>query len=360
MDQAGLAVYRPVRLDREYLAKKALDQFGRSHPGTWRTSSASRKMLVLQEFTDSIRSLEESLAIDNPAVLIGHSCWAKVHLTALHFPKNHVPLVLEALGEVLKKELPLDFRKKADSCITESLAALKNTSPDIPSCIAENNPHADVARSFLAALIAGNQKEAGRVLGNAIRSGIPLKNIYIHVFQPVLQETGRLWQLNKVSIAQEHFVTASVGTFMARLHDQVPSSGKGKKRRKGMTVIAASVGAELHDVGIRMVADFFTMDGGDTYYLGANTPVQSILEAARDRKADIVTLSTTMPYHLPDVQYLIRALRGDRKTERVKIIVGGYPFRIIPDLWKQIGADAFAGDAEEAVVVANRLVPGRR
>ena len=360
MDQAGLAVYRPVRLDRDYLAQKALDHFGKSHPGTSRTSSASRKMLVLEEFTDSICSLEESLAIDNPAILIEHSCWAKVHLTALHFPKNHVYLVLEALGEVLKKELPLDFRKQAGAFITESLAALKNSSTDIPPSITADNPHADVARSFLAALIAADQKEAGRVLGNAIRSGTPLKNISIHVLQPVLRETGRLWQLNKVSIAQEHFVTASVETFMARLHDRVLPADEGEKGQRGMTVVAASVGAELHDVGIRMVADFFLRDGWDTYYLGANTPVQSILEAVQDRKADIITLSTTMPRHLPDVQYLIRSLRGDRETARVKIIVGGYPFRIVPDLWKQIGADAYAGDAEEAVVVASRLVPGRR
>ena len=176
----------------------------------------------------------------------------------------------------------------------------------------------------------------------------------------MLQETGRLWQLNEVSIAQEHFVTASVVSFMARLHDQVVSSGKGETRRREMTVVAASVGAELHDVGIRMVADFFTMDGWDTYYLGANTPVQSILEAVQDRKAALITLSATMPRHLPDVQYLIRSLRGDEKTEGIKIIVGGYPFRIVPGLWKQIGADAYAGDAEEAVVVASHLVPERR
>ena len=81
-----------------------------------------------------------------------------------------------------------------------------------------------------------------------------------------------------------------------------------------MTVIAASVGAELHDVGIRMVADFFRMDGWETYYLGANTPVQSILAAVQERKADLITLSTTMPRHLPDVQYLIRSLRGDPAT----------------------------------------------
>jgi methanogenic corrinoid protein MtbC1 len=278
----------------------------------------------------------------------------------MHFPENHVHQVLEVLGEVLKEELPPGFRSQAGAFITESLAALKKTSPETPSCITADNPHADIARSFLAALIAADQKRAGQVLENAIGSGITLKNIFIHVLEPVLQETGRLWQVNEVSIAQEHFVTASIGMFMARLHDRILPLGRGKKRRRGMTVVAASVGAELHDVGIRMVADFFTLSGWDTYYLGANTPVESILEAVRDRKADMVTLSTTMPQHLPDAEYLIRSLHGDPSTAGIKIIVGGYPFRIVPDLWKQVGADAYAGDAEEAVVVADRLMKKHR
>ena len=161
IDQAGSTIYHPVRLDRDYLAEKALDQFARSHPGTWRTSSASWKTQLLEEFRDSIRSLEESLAIDNPAIFIDHSCWAMVHLTALHFPKNHVSLVLDVLDEVLRKELPGDFRKQAGAFITESQAALRKTSTGIPSCITPDNPYADVARSFLSALIAADQG-AGR------------------------------------------------------------------------------------------------------------------------------------------------------------------------------------------------------
>ncbi len=360
MDKAGVPVYHHVRLDRDYLAGKALDQFEKNHPGSWRTTSASQKMRVLEEFRDLISSLEESLAMDNPAVFIDHACWAKVHFTALHFPKNHVSLLLVALGEVLKKELPPDFREKAGSYLTENLAILKHISPDIPSYITADNPVADVARSFLSALIAADREQAGGILKDAVRSGTPLKDIYLHVFQPVLQETGRLWQMQQVSIAQEHFVTASVETLMARLHDRFLSSGRGKKGRRGTTVIAAGVGTELHSVGIRMVTDFFELDGWDTYYTGANTPVQSILEAARDRKADVIALSATMPRHLPDVQYLIRSLRADRGTAGATIIVGGYPFRIVPELWEQIGADAYAENAEEAVTIADRLAPERR
>ena len=360
MRKAGLPVYHPVTLDREYLAGKAMDAFGKRYPGSWRTTSASRKMRVLEEFRDLISSLEESLAMDNPAVFIDHACWAKVHLTALHFPKNHVSHVLDVLGEVLAKELPPDFREPAGTMITESSAVLKNVSPDVPSPITPDNPLSDSAGSFLTALLGADRERAGKILDDAVRSGTPVKDLYLRILQPVLEETGRLWQLQQVSIAQEHFVTASVETLMVRLHDRfLPSGGAGRERR-GTTLVAAGVGADLHSVGIRMVADFFEMDGWDTFCTGANTPATSILEAARDRKADVIALSATMPRHLPDVRYLIRSLRADRGTARATIIVGGYPFRLVPGLWKQIGADAFAGTAEEAVAVADRLVPERR
>jgi signal transduction histidine kinase len=40
--------------------------------------------------------------------------------------------------------------------------------------------------------------------------------------------------------------------------------------------------------GARMVADFFELDGWDTYFLGANTPTDSILRAVEERRADIL------------------------------------------------------------------------
>jgi methanogenic corrinoid protein MtbC1 len=359
VDHAGISIYHPVKLDRDYLVGKALDRFGMKHTVSWQNSSAIQKIWVQEEFRDLVTSLEESLAIDNPAIFIDHARWAKVHLTYQQFPDNHVSLLLVALGEVLKNELPLDFRGKSVTFIKESLVILKKTSTKIPSFISGDNPIADVARSFLDALIAGDQERAGRLLADVGRSGTPLEEIYLYIFQPVLQETGRLWQLQQINIAHEHFVTAFIELLMAKLHGMSLSSVRGEKKRRGTTVVAVGVGAELHDVGIHMVANFFEMDGWDVYYTGANMPVNSILEVARDRKADMIALSTTMPRNLRDVHYLIRSLHSDERTTKAKIIVGGYPYKIVPDLWKQIGADAYAETATEAVSIADRLVPER-
>ena len=359
MAHAGITVYRPVTLDRDYLAGKALALFGKKHPDIWRDSSASQKTFLQEEFGDLITALEQSFSIDNPAIFTDHVCWAKIHFAALHFPKDHGTHLLDTLGEVLKNELPLDFRKKAVACITAGQATLKKSPDEIPGFITADNPLADEARSFLDAVIAADPARAGKILGNSIGSGKSLKDIYLFIIQPVLQETGRLWQVGQIDIADEHNVTALVETLMARLHDRSFSSGETEKSRKG-TVVAACVGPELHAIGIRMVADFFLLDGWNTYYTGANIPARSVLVAARDQKADVIALSTTLPSHLPDLQYLIRSLRADPGTAGAKIIVGGHIFRIVPDLWKQVGADAYAGTAEEAVTVANRLVPGFR
>lgn len=359
MDQAGLSVYRRVKLDLAYLAGRGMDQFAKRHPAIWRDSSAMQKVQLSDEFSTFIESLEESFAIDNPALFIDHACWAAVHLTSLGFSKKYVSLILDTLREVFEKELPIEFRKQAWDFIVKSQAALKKSSMDVPTCIVPDNPLADVARSFLAAGIAEDKNRALQILEDVLRSGVPVKGIYLNVLEPVLKETGRLWQLGKVGIAQEHFITALVETCMARLHDLIISSGGRKKIRRQKRIVAASVGSDLHEIGIHIVADFFEMDGWATYYFGGNTPVGSILEAVRDQNADVIALSTTMVRYLPEVRYLVRSLRAEKTTSEAKIIVGGYPFKVVPDLWKQIGADAYAGTAEDAVTIANHLIHKR-
>jgi methanogenic corrinoid protein MtbC1 len=70
----------------------------------------------------------------------------------------------------------------------------------------------------------------------------------------------------------------------------------------------------------------------------------------------VVALSITMPDRIAGLDYLIRSLRADKAMAGVKVIVGGYPFAILPELGKQIGADAVAASGEEAVAAANRLM----
>ena len=124
----------------------------------------------------------------------------------------------------------------------------------------------------------------------------------------------------------------------------------------GHVLVATCVSREQHGIGMRMVADFFEMAGWESYYLGVNTPTNSVLQTVIERQADVLAISTTMTFHLGLVRELIAAARNTSTIARTKILVGGGPFNLVPDLWKEIGADGYGRDAIEAVHVAGQLV----
>jgi methanogenic corrinoid protein MtbC1 len=136
--------------------------------------------------------------------------------------------------------------------------------------------------------------------------------------------------------------------------------------RVGRCLVATCVGGELHEIGVRMVADLFEMAGWDSYYIGANAPVQGVLQALEERQADVLAISATLTVHVGQVREMIERVcmanqeYGSSTGRGPIILVGGYPFLISPKLWQRVGADGFAANAREAVQVANALVDARR
>ncbi len=105
-----------------------------------------------------------------------------------------------------------------------------------------------------------------------------------------------------------------------------------------------------------MLSDLFEMDGWDTYYMGANMPEANIISALAEQNPQLLALSVTMPFHITKVHSLINKIRNNILLDNVKIMVGGYPFMLVPDLWRKVGADAFAPDAKEAIRSANNMI----
>lgn len=121
-------------------------------------------------------------------------------------------------------------------------------------------------------------------------------------------------------------------------------------------MVAACAAGEMHEMGLRMVADMFELEGWDTYYLGANTPNDSILQTIIDLKPDMVALSASIHYNLVAVKDLIRLIRNTPDISNIKIIVGGRPFLLAPKLWMKIGTDGCPHNALEAVSLADGMI----
>ncbi len=209
-----------------------------------------------------------------------------------------------------------------------------------------------LAREYLTALRHGDRRKASKLILDAVnKQNISVRDVYLHVFQPALYEVGRLWQINHISVAEEHFITAATQLVMSQLYPYIFTPEK-----KDFVFVACSVSGELHEVGMRMVADFFEMEGWDTYYLGANTPVEAVVQAVADRRADVLGVSATMSFHLRAATQMIQAVRECSSCSKTKILVGGYCFSVSPDAWRKAGADGYAGNAMQALEMARQVL----
>ena len=208
----------------------------------------------------------------------------------------------------------------------------------------------NLGRRYLDLLLDGRRQEAMQVITTEVESGLPIGDAYVDVLQPVMYEVGRLWQTDEIDIATEHYVTAATQLLMARLFPQALAS-----RRISKSMVGCCLGSELHELGMRMVCDFFEFEGWDTYFLGAIIPARSLVKVILDRKPDLVCISATMAFGLPGIRSLIRDLRTATDGHAPRVMVGGLPFLINPDLTAMVGADATAVDARKAVAAAAEL-----
>ena len=212
-------------------------------------------------------------------------------------------------------------------------------------------PLTDLAAAYLDLLLAGDRQLAVDLIQSRVQQDVSIKDLYLYVFQRTQLEIGRLWQNNQITVAQEHYCSAATQLIMSLLYPRILNTAA-----HDPSIVSTCVGGELHEIGIRMVTDFFEMEGWKTYYLGANAPAKTIIKALEERQADILAISATITYHIPQVEKLIKEIRMADSVAEIKILVGGRPFILAPDLWQKLGANAFAADAQAAVEVSKTLI----
>ena len=214
-----------------------------------------------------------------------------------------------------------------------------------------SSPHGNLAAEYLAALLSSDHDKPSQLILDSFRNGVNIQEIYLQVLQPVQYEIGRLWHTGAISVAHEHFASSVTQLVMAQLYPFICVTAQEKV--KGI-IVAVCVSGELHEIGIRMVADFFEMEGWSTHFLGANMSTNDIVEMLHTHKADLLALSASMSSNVVKAKQVITAVRSSQ-AHNTKVMVGGHAFNSVPDLWKQVDADYFAENAESALRLARHM-----
>jgi methanogenic corrinoid protein MtbC1 len=304
----------------------------------------------LQDANYHLAFLADAMRADTPALFANYLAWAKVMLSTRNIPVEDLARHLELTRTVLREALDHDTGALAVEYISAGLAQLQSYPMELPTCLPEDAVHAGLAAEYLAALMTGERHVASKLVLDAAAAGTPVRDLYLQVFQAAQYEVGRLWQTNQITVAEEHYCTAATQLIMSQLYPYVFASDKTEG-----TLVATCVAGDLHEIGVRMVADFFEMDGWNTYFLGASTPAQAVVDAVVQHQAQVLAISATMSGHLRGVDELIHLVRAQPACRDVKILVGGYPFLVAPELWERVGADGTAANAQDAIALAGSL-----
>ena len=341
-----------VRGQRAGIADELVSREFARHPELAARYGKIGREKSLQDAGYHLSFLAQALALNNRAVFVDYVAWVKVMLSQRKVLPADLAFHLECLAEVLREKLPADCGALAAEFVTSAVQAMPAMPEDMPTFLHAGEPLSPLAHQYFAALRRGERHLASQLVLEAVAAGTPVKEIYLHVFQPAQYEIGRLWQTNRISVAQEHYCTAATQLIMSQLYPHIFATAK-----NGHTLIATCVAGDLHEIGVRMVADFFEMEGWNTFYLGANTPHASVIATLVERHADVLAISATISYHVEAVRDLIHAVRQNPAVAHVRILVGGYPFNQDPELWGQVGADGSAANAQQAIALAHQLVP---
>ncbi len=307
------------------------------------------------EMLQRLGHLAVAVAFERVELLVEQVQWSRVAFSSRQVHDTDVVESMHALRDVLAEQLP---KQAMVACrmVDQALERVAGTTVPQPSSLLNaTGGDSTAARLYLLHLLERNRDRAWHVVHGARLSGRSLAQVYERILVPSMAEVGRMWHMQEASIADEHFVTNATQSMMAQLRMDVPVEGERPWR-----VLATSVGGDHHDMGVRMLADLFEVAGWKVECLGANTPadeIVAVLDASQTgRPIHVLALGIGSSLSLRPLADTIAAVRASRAAEGVRIIVGGQPFQIVPDLWKLVGADACAPSFSDAVQQSERLM----
>ena len=312
--------------------------------------SGAMEEKCLEDIRYHLQYLYEALQAYDKHLFTHYIHWVNDVLSNRNIPTKELIDSLGCIKNVLKQFLSDEEASLASIYLEEAIDILKLQPKQNQPDFIERSAMQHECKHYLHLLMNQERHAAYSYVHTLLQKKHSFQDIYLHIFQASQYEIGRQWQENKISVAQEHYCTAVTQQIMSSLLPHIFTIPK-----KSMRMLACCTSGELHELGLRMVTDFFELDGWDTCFLGANTPEQAVTEMLQQQSFDLIAISTTMTFHIDKVRSTIQRIRAYPTTENTKIIVGGNPFNIASGLWKNVGADAYAGNAQEAVAVANLI-----
>jgi uroporphyrinogen decarboxylase len=208
----------------------------------------------------------------------------------------------------------------------------------------------DIIKNYNEAVLDTDRVRALQVVADAVAQGVSPEDIVFKVVIPGMDMMVKALSEGFDTNLAQHFMTSQIAADVTEkmlLLFKAPPSIVG-------TVIIGTASGDLHTLGKRIVIGCLKAQMIDVTDLGVNVPAERFVDEAVARGAQVIAVSAMMVHTArgENGALKVRKILKERGLERkIKLVVGGAPFRYDPELYKMVQADAWAENGVSALKV---------
>jgi methanogenic corrinoid protein MtbC1 len=168
----------------------------------------------------------------------------------------------------------------------------------------------------MSALLDGDKAACRGIITRLIQEHVDVKIIYESIIQKSMYRVGYLWDKCRISIADEHIASEITKEMVSLININTKRSGS-----KGRSVIITCVQKELHDIGPRIIANYFELMGWNSIFIGVNIPDKELVNYIGKYKPDLIGISNSFYMNVTNLLGLLDLVKTQFPDQ--KIIIGG-------------------------------------
>lgn len=210
-----------------------------------------------------------------------------------------------------------------------------------------------ILSEFKSALDAYDRKRAVHIAVDAIRlKGIDVPTLYEQILAPSLNTISSNQINQEIPIWDEHLRSNIVRTVLENIYPIIENSDTHFKK----CAIVVCLEEEYHELGARMTADYLTILGFKTFFIGANTPKKEVLQAIEHLSPDLVCISVTNYFHLTRLHGLVETIKTHNSGKAIKIAIGGYAVHHSTGVEELVKVDFYANTYHDLTKIKEALL----
>ncbi|MDR2460118.1 MAG: corrinoid protein [Deltaproteobacteria bacterium] len=188
----------------------------------------------------------------------------------------------------------------------------------------------------------------GDLVEKEVKAGTPVQKILDEGLIAAMDAVGKLFSEGELFVPEMLMAATAMKVGLNVLKPHLAQAGSSTIG----TVVIGTVKGDLHDIGKNLVGMMLEGGGFEVYDLGSDVDPARFVEAAKDKKAQIVGLSALLTTTMPYMEETVNALKEAGIDS--KVIIGGAP--VTAAYAEKIGAAGYSDDAPGAVELARSLV----